>query len=198
MRWSIPALIAFLGLSTLFAQEGLDKAAPVHASLKLENLTIEVFPTDRPGEIQLTVNKDGGTFKFEVAKLSGKITKLSACSWNSNRGVAIAIEAKSGDTPRWSYHWMTIDIKKDGRKIELKRIGAPSEAFLSDLPNEHTLNITNPRSDTIHILLTGKEPTPSAIGYLYVHDCPVGLLSSKKSGYAKLHELRAVEVEKGK
>jgi hypothetical protein len=66
------------------------------------------------------------------------------------------------------------------------------------LPDEHALDITNPRSDIIRILLTRKESIArGAIGYLYVHECPVGAFSSKQSAYAKLHELHTVEVEKG-
>src|SRR5262249_57574012 len=117
-------------------------------------LTIEVLPTDRRGEIQLTINKDEGTAKFEVPNLRGTITKLSACAWNSNRGAAIAIEAKSGDRDRWSYHWMTIDVYKAKGKVQLKRAGVRSEAFLSESRHEHALRDPNPRGYTHPILLT--------------------------------------------
>jgi hypothetical protein len=198
MRWSILTFITFLGGSSSFAQADGEKAAPGRASLKLDNLAAEVVPADRPGEVLVTINQGEAASRFEIPKLSGTITKLSACPWDSGRGIAIAIEARAADAPRWSYHWLTIDIRKADGKVGLKLAGASSEAFLSDLPHEHAVSITNPRSDTIHVLLTQKDPRPpAAIGYLYVHDCPVGAFGAKGSAYAKLHELRAREVGTG-
>jgi hypothetical protein len=196
MRWIIPALIAFLGVAASPAPDGAEKAVPVRAGLKLGDLAVEVTPADRPGEVLLTLKKGEAASRFEVPKLAGTITKLSACPWNDGRGVAIAIEARSAKPVRSSYHWMTVDVVRAGGKVTLKLAGAGSEAFLSDLPHEYDLGITNPRGDTIRVLLTRKDPAPpAAVGYLYVHDCPVGAFGAKRSAYAKLHELRAREVE---
>lgn len=134
---------------------------------------IEVATTDQPGQLRVTLDgKEKRVVDLPLA--NGSVTRIVATTWMKGVAAAIEVEAKEGSSR--AFYWLTLN--KTGFPMGLEKLVAVR--FLA--PTEEKLSlawITNPGSDTIHILLEKRrvgEPAPGRErrpGYLYSHICPV-------------------------